>query len=104
MIVKRMRIGPASRAHTCQSGAQRNQVSKYEAFCLILTFLFASLTSANAATIHRSEPIRLPVHERVVVVRPDQRIGAPGRFAVPGWSAAQTQQWLNSASAASGLY
>ena len=70
---------------------------------LILTFLFASFASASAATIHRSKPIRLPANERVVV-RPAQRISGPGRFAVPGWSDAQTQQWLNGASAAAGLY
>ena len=70
---------------------------------LILTFLFASFASASPATIHRSKPIRLPAHERMVV-RPVERIGAPGRFAVPGWSDAQTQRWLNGASAAAGLY
>ena len=71
---------------------------------LTLACLFALCASANAATIHRFTPRRivLPAHEPVVV-RPAQRFGAPGRFAVPGWTNGQTEYWLDSATAAAGL-
>jgi hypothetical protein len=72
---------------------------------LAIAFLLALSASVDAETIHRSRlpRARLPSHE-LVAARPDQRFGTPGRFSVPGWSDAQTQHWLNSASAASGLY
>jgi hypothetical protein len=53
--------------------------------------------SANAAPVHRFQP-------REGHLRPVQRVTAPTpRFAVPGWTDEETQQWQYNGSAASGL-
>jgi hypothetical protein len=71
---------------------------------LPLGFLLALYASANAATIHRSRPLRshLLTHERAAV-HPAQRASAPVRFAVPGWTDDQAQYWLDNATASAGL-
>ena len=71
---------------------------------LALGLLITLCASANAATVHRPKPPG--VHSRTrerVTIRPGQRITAPARFAVPGWSDEQTQYWLDNATVAAGL-
>jgi hypothetical protein len=60
--------------------------------------------AANAATVHRPKPsgVHLRTRKRVTI-RPGQRITAPARFAVPGWTDEQTQYWLDNATVAAGL-
>jgi hypothetical protein len=36
-------------------------------------------------------------------IRPGERITAPARFAVPGWTDEQTHYWLDNATASAGL-
>jgi hypothetical protein len=71
---------------------------------LALGLLIILCASANAATVHRSKPpaVHLRPHRRVTI-RPAQRITAPARFAVPGWTDEQTQYWLDNATVAAGL-
>jgi hypothetical protein len=55
---------------------------------LALGLLITLCASANAATVHRSKlPDRL--------LRPAQRVTAPARVAVPGWTDEQTRNWLS---------
>jgi hypothetical protein len=68
--------------------------------------LFITLcATANAATVHRAKPPEghLRTHQ-FISVRPSQRVTAPTRFAVPGWTDEETRKWLYNGSAASGLY
>jgi hypothetical protein len=67
---------------------------------LVLGLLITLSASANAATVHRAKPLdgHLRAGRRITV--PD----VPRGFAVPGWTDAQTREWLDNASAASGLY
>jgi hypothetical protein len=71
---------------------------------LALGLLITLCASANAATVHRFKPrgVHLRTHQRVTV-RPGQRVTAPTRFAVPGWTDEQTQYWLDNATVAAGL-
>ena len=64
---------------------------------LALGLLITLCASADAATLYHAKPPARHVH-------PDQRVAAPKGFAVPGWTDEETRQWLNNASAASGLY
>jgi hypothetical protein len=67
---------------------------------LALSLLIATCASARAATVHH-----LPARQHVTarpIIRPSQDVTAPGRFAVPGWTDAQTQQWLNAATSCAG--
>jgi hypothetical protein len=71
---------------------------------LALGLLITLFASANAATVYRPKPPG--AHSRTrkrVAIRPGQRITAPARFAVPGWSDEQTQYWLDNATVAAGL-
>jgi hypothetical protein len=72
----------------------------------ILAFgLFITLcVSADAATVHRSKPPRIDLRRHQwSPVRPSQGVTGPTGFAVPGWTVEQTRQWLDNASAGSGL-
>ena len=71
---------------------------------LALGLLITLCASANAATVHRPNPpgVQSQAHERVTV-RSGQRISAPARFAVPGWTNEQTQYWLDNATVSAGL-
>jgi hypothetical protein len=64
-----------------------------------LSLLILLCASANAATARRSKPqqghFRTPPP---VTVQPGQRVTAPMRFAVPGWTDQQTREWLDNAS------
>ena len=70
---------------------------------LVLGLLILS-ASANAATVHRCKlrEGHLRTRQRITV-RPGQRVTAPTRFAVPGWTDEETWKWLYNGSAASGL-
>jgi hypothetical protein len=59
---------------------------------LALVLLITLCASANAATVHHSEP-------RHNIVRPSQNAITPKGIAVPGWTDGQTRQWLDKASA-----
>jgi hypothetical protein len=65
-------------------------------FVLAVGLLITLHASADAATAHRSKP-PAPAHQPVTV-RPGQNVTAPTRFAIPGWTDEQTQDWLNNAS------
>ena len=70
------------------------------AFGLLITLC----VSADAATVHRSKPHRIDLRRHQwIPVRPDQGVTRPTGFAVPGWTVEQTRQWLDNASAGSGL-
>lgn len=58
----------------------------------------------HAATVHRTQPHdgRLRTHQ-FITVRPSQRVTAPTRFAVPGWTDEATQRWLDNATSGVGL-
>ena len=62
--------------------------------------LIGSWMSADAAPAHRSERPR--IHWRTHQGMPVSG-QAPTNFAIPGWTAGQTQRWLDNASAGSGL-
>jgi hypothetical protein len=66
--------------------------------------LIALCASAGAATLHHARPRGHSRSAQRVAVDPDQHLATPKRFAVPGWSDAQTQQWLDNSTAAEGLY
>ena len=71
---------------------------------LALGLLITLYAAADAATVHRSKPFGIHLRRRQrVSVRSGQRVTAPTRFAVPGWTDEQTQHWLDNASAGSGL-
>jgi hypothetical protein len=53
-----------------------------------LGLLITLCASADAGTAHHPKRAH-------VVVRPNQGVTAPARFAVPGWSNEQTLYWLN---------
>jgi hypothetical protein len=58
--------------------------------------LITLCASADAATVHRSRP---PAYgHQHITVRPDPHVTAPNRFALPGWTDEQTQEWLDNAS------
>jgi hypothetical protein len=60
--------------------------------------------SADAATVHRSKPQGIDLRRHHwTPVRPGQGVSGPAGFAVPGWTDEQTRQWLDNASAGSGL-
>jgi hypothetical protein len=62
------------------------------------------VSSHAAATLHRSKPSRIDLRRHQwITVRPDQGVTGPTGFAVPGWTVEQTRQWLDNASAGSGL-
>jgi hypothetical protein len=63
---------------------------------LALGLLITLCTAADAATMHRSVP-RARAHQRVTVGA-GQHVTAPARFAIPGWTDEQTQDWLDNAS------
>ena len=58
----------------------------------LLIALCASSTSA--ATVHRAKARHFIVRPSHVIVRPSQGVPGASRFAVPGWSNEQTQNWL----------
>ena len=64
-------------------------------YAVALGLLIALYTSANAAPVHHPK-------RQHVIVRPDQGVTAPGRFAVPGWSDEATRRWLDNASSGVG--
>jgi hypothetical protein len=64
-------------------------------YILALGLFIAQSATAIAAPAHHSKRQRS-------IVRPDQAVTAPGRFAVPGWSDEATQRWLNNASSGVG--
>ena len=71
---------------------------------LALGLLIISCAAAGAATMHRARPPGIHLRTRPqVTVRPAEAPAATARIAVPGWSDEQTRDWLNRASAASGL-
>jgi hypothetical protein len=71
---------------------------------LAFGLLIALCVSADAATVHRSKPRRIDLRRHQwITVRPDQGGTGPAGFAVPGWTVEQTRQWLDNASAGSGL-
>jgi hypothetical protein len=91
-------------APTLQAGTVRLFASEPIAMrsFLALGLWVALCASANAATVHRSG--LQGVHLRTgAIIYPDQDVTPPARFAVPSWSDEQTQQWLDNASAGSGL-
>jgi hypothetical protein len=57
---------------------------------LAIGVLLASCVASEAAPTHHAKP---PPRD----VRSPQPTTAPGRFAVPGWSDAQTRAWLDDA-------
>jgi hypothetical protein len=63
---------------------------------LALGLLITLCASADAATVHRRNPLAR-AHQRVTV-RPSQRVTAPTSFAIPGWTDEQTRYWLDNAS------
>jgi hypothetical protein len=65
-------------------------------YVLALGLLITLCASANGATAHR---LKWPAHAHPrVTVRPSQRVTAPTRFAIPGWTDEETQDWLDNAS------
>jgi hypothetical protein len=71
---------------------------------LALGLLITLCASASAATEHRPKLPGVHSHAREgVTIRSGQRITAPARFAVPGWTNEQTQYWLDNATAPAGL-
>jgi hypothetical protein len=60
-----------------------------------LSVLIALWASADAATVRRA---RHPAQH----VRPEQPVGPPRGFAVPGWTDEETRQWIDSASGPKG--
>jgi hypothetical protein len=58
---------------------------------LAIGLLIASCVSTEAAHTHRAKAP--PRHARV-----PQPVAAPKGFAVPGWTAEQTQSWIDDAS------
>jgi hypothetical protein len=62
---------------------------------IALGLSIALSVAATAAPAHRSK-------RQHVIVRPDQGVTAPGRFAVPGWSDEATRRWLDNASSSVG--
>jgi hypothetical protein len=72
---------------------------------VVALWLFITLcAAANAATVHGTQPHdgRLRRHQ-LITVRPSQRVTAPTRFAVPGWTDEATQRWLDNATSSVGL-
>jgi hypothetical protein len=59
---------------------------------MALALSIVMYASANAAPVHHHRP------RHDIIVRPDQGVTAPGRFAVPGWSDESTRRWLDNAS------
>jgi hypothetical protein len=57
------------------------------AFALVL--LITLCASADAAAVHHSKP------RQHAIARPYEGARAPVRFAVPGWTDEQTQEWLD---------
>ena len=55
---------------------------------LALGLLITLCASASAAPVHHSKP------RQHVIVRPSQGLPAGARFAVPGWTDEETQDWL----------
>jgi hypothetical protein len=70
----------------------------------LLITLCASAGAATAATLHQARPRGHSRSAQSVTVDPDQHLATPTGFAVPGWSDAQTQQWLDNATAGPDLY
>lgn len=64
-------------------------------FVVGLSVLIMLWTSADAATARRA---RHPAQH----VRPEQPVGPPKGFAVPGWTDEQTRQWIDGASGPKG--
>jgi hypothetical protein len=62
---------------------------------IALGLSIALSVAASAAPAHHSK-------RQHVIVRPDQGVTAPGRFAVPGWSDEATRRWLDNASSSVG--
>ncbi|SHM03084.1 hypothetical protein SAMN05444159_7493 [Bradyrhizobium lablabi] len=64
---------------------------------LALGLLITLCASADAATVHRPNPLAR-AHQRVTV-RPSQRVTPrTTTFAIPGWTDEQTRYWLDNAS------
>jgi hypothetical protein len=65
-------------------------------YVLALGLLITLCASANGANVHR---LKRPAHAyQGVTVRPSQRLTAPTRFAIPGWTDEETREWLDNAS------
>jgi hypothetical protein len=72
-------------------------------FVLALGLLITLCASATAATVHHKPyGVRLRTRDHRNI-RPGERITAPARFAVPGWTDEQTHYWLDNATASAGL-
>jgi hypothetical protein len=63
---------------------------------LALGFLITLCASASGAMVHRLKRSAY-AHQRVAV-HPSQRVTAPSRFAIPGWTDEETKDWLDNAS------
>jgi hypothetical protein len=73
--------------------------------CVVALAVFMALCAlASAATVRHTRPHGHSRSTQRITVYPDQRLAAPRRFAVPGWSDEQTRQWLDNATTAAGLY
>lgn len=72
-------------------------------FVLALGLLIAFCASTDAATAHRAKPRHFIVRPSHLIVHPSQDVTGPGRrFAVPGWSDQQTENWLDGATSCVG--
>jgi hypothetical protein len=70
---------------------------------LILCLLVSHRAPANAATTHRFSSSRGRLRSHWLAAMPPQRRGGGVRFAVPGWTNAQTRYWLDNATVSAGL-
>jgi len=63
--------------------------------------LIALYASAGAPTVVHRTTVDLRARQHVIV-RSSKGVGAPSRFAVPGWTDEQTQKWLDNATSCEG--
>jgi hypothetical protein len=76
----------------------RSVLAAVLASVLALGLLLSLCAAADAARVHRAKaPAR-----HSIIVRPSQGPTSPARFAVPGWTDEQTQQWLDNATSCEG--
>jgi len=69
----------------------------------IVGLLVVLCASAGAQAAQRGRASTIHPHARQQpIFRPDREPTPPARFAVPGWSDRQTQQWLDNATSCEG--
>jgi len=93
----RATLGPFGLTKRAVRARSKNAMRSAFAVGLLITLC----ASADAATVQRSRAERLRARQHVIV-HSSQGVTAPARFAVPGWTEEQTQQWLDNATSCEG--